>query len=68
MNTHPDRRVVQFGPSIGACRGKDIPAWIQTELGRFADYVGVAGPSADTDALKPGQSVIAPGLIYEDRR
>ncbi len=56
-----------FGPSIGLYQGRDIPAWYKTgDLG-LHDYVGVAGLMPDLNALRPGQSVISPGLIYQER-
>lgn len=55
------------GPTIGTYADKPIPAWIRTHEG-YADYVGVTGPVVDLDKLKPGQFVIAPGLLYQGRK
>ncbi len=64
---HPDRHIVEHGPSVGTYLERDIPAWIKTASGRVADYVGTITPAADLDTLADGESVIAPGLIYRDR-
>lgn len=64
---HPSRQIVAFGPSVGAYQGRDIPAWIRHGDGKESDYVGVAGLMPDLGALGPDQSVIAPGLIYQER-
>jgi hypothetical protein len=65
---HPDRHIIEHGPSVGTYKGRDIPAWIKAASGRMADYVGICGPSVDLDTLAAGQSVIAPGLVYQDRQ
>ncbi len=64
---HLSRTITALGPSIGTYQGRDIPAWIESGDGRRHDYAGVSGIYADLEALAPGQCVIAPGLIYQER-
>lgn len=58
-------RVVAFGPSVGRYMGREIPAWLQTADGTRHEYVGVAGAEVQLSRLAAGQSVIAPGLLYQ---
>lgn len=62
---HPSRRVVQFGPSLGRYYDRDIPAWYETADGQRHEYVRACGPRPDLDLLTTGQSVLAPGLLYQ---
>lgn len=64
--THPSRRIVLLGESLGRYMDRDIPAWYETADGQRHEYVGVAGQQVDLDTLSEGQSVIAPGLIYRE--
>lgn len=63
---HPSRRVVLMGPSIGQYLGRDIPAWFKTADGWRREYAGICGPQPDFDTLEMGQSVLAPGLLYQE--
>lgn len=62
----PCRQITAFGPSIGTYQERDIPAWIESGDGKRHEYVGVSGLCADLALLSPRQSVISPGLIYEE--
>lgn len=66
MQVSASRKIVAFGPSVGQYQGRDIPAWFETADGRTSSYVGVSGAVANLDTLLPGQSVIAPGLVYQE--
>ena len=63
---HPSRRVALLGPSIGQYLGRDIPAWYETADGQRREYAGICGPQPDFDTLETGQSVLAPGLLYQE--
>lgn len=63
--THPSRQVVRTGEKIARYLDRDILEWIETADGCRYVYVGICGPQPDLDTLKPGQCVIAPGLIYQ---
>lgn len=58
-------RVVVRGPIVGRYRDSDIPDWIETGDGARHQYVGTTGVIVDLSSLADGQSVIAPGLIYQ---
>lgn len=58
-------RVAYKGPSIGRYMNRDIPEWIITGDGTMHTYAGITGQEVDLKSLKDGQSVIAPGLLYE---
>jgi hypothetical protein len=54
---------VSMGPSIGNFADKEIPAWFIDATGVKHNFVGIC-PS--TPLLLPGQSFVAPGLIYSE--
>jgi hypothetical protein len=62
---HPSRRVALLGESLGRYLDRDIPAWYETADGKRHEYVRVCGPRPDFDTLVSGQSVLAPGLLYQ---
>lgn len=57
-------RVIEHGPSCGTFWDRPIPAWIITGDGRKHHFVGTGESPFDLSQLGPGESVIAPGLIY----
>ena len=66
MHVAPQNKVVALGESIGTYKDSIIPAWIETADGIRHEYVGKCGPGLyDMNELGTGQSVIAPGLIYQ---
>ena len=65
LKIHDGARIVAVGPRIGRYMDRDIPAWIETADGARHEYVGTSGPEVDLSTLCDGQSVIAPGLIYQ---
>ena len=66
--TPPSRQVIETGPSIGTYQDSEIPSWIKSGDGVVSKYIGIFGPEDDLRMLKPNQSVIYPGLIYETNR
>lgn len=62
--------VTRHGPSIGEFRGKPIPAYIITDDGRRHIFRQTTIELEDAQGgielakLRPGECVIAPGLIY----
>lgn len=60
-------QIIETGPSIGTYRDKNIPAWIKAGDDTISDYVSIIGDEIDLTTLKPNQSVIFPGLLYEER-
>lgn len=56
------------GPSIGKFAGRDIPEAVEDDFGHLLTYAGVAprlyNGKYDVDALKPGEFIVQPGLIY----
>lgn len=65
---NPDTAITERGPVLGQYAGKEIPAWIKNGTGRIFDYVGVSGARVNLATLGAGEVVVAPGLIYRDRR
>jgi len=66
MYVAPQCKIVALGESIGTYLNSKIPAWFETADGVRHEYVGQCGPGLfDMNELGPGQSVIAPGLIYQ---
>lgn len=66
LETHPSRRVSQLGESLGRYLDNHIHAWYETADGRRHEYVGICGSRPDFDTLTSGQSVLAPGLLYQE--
>ena len=56
------------GPSMGRYADKDISSWIIDASGRRYAYAGVAprkwNGQFDVDALRSGEFILLPGLIY----
>lgn len=65
--THPSRRIVGFGKPIGTYLDRPIPDFYQTADGVRHAFVGVCGPRPDLEGLKVGQTVLAPGLLFEQQ-
>lgn len=59
-------KVVDLGPSIGTIADRSIPAWIKLSSGRTLYYKSYLGAEIDLERLRPGEVVIAPGLLYAD--
>lgn len=59
------------GPVIGRLDGRDFSEFVRDEFGRLFAYSGVAPRRSDgqfdQDALKPGEFIVPPGLIYRYR-
>lgn len=57
------------GPVIGKLAGKEISEYVYDEFGRLFVYSGVAprrlNGQFDDDALKHGEFIVLPGLIYK---
>jgi hypothetical protein len=68
MQTAPERKIVEHGPSVGTLRDRDIPAFYVTADGIRHEYDRPAELDAegrcDLEQLAWNESVIAPGLIY----
>ncbi len=64
-NTTPD------GPVIGKLDGREFSEFVQDEFGRLFCYSGVAPRLSDgrfdDAALKDGEFIVLPGLIYKYR-
>jgi hypothetical protein len=56
------------GATIGTFCGEEIPESVIDEFGRLFHYAGVAprrtNGQFDDDALKPGEFIVRPGLVY----
>jgi hypothetical protein len=56
------------GATIGRYRGFPIPERVVDQFGRFFTYVGVIDRTGDgqydVEALKPGEFIVEPGLVY----
>lgn len=56
------------GPIIGRLGGRDFSEFVRDEFGRLFVYSGVAPRRSDgqfdQDALKAGEFIVLPGLIY----
>lgn len=65
LNTEPE------GPVIGRLDGRDFSEFVRDEYGRLFVYSGVAprriDGQFDQDALKTGEFIVPPGLIYRYR-
>ncbi|CAA2138897.1 hypothetical protein [Hyphomicrobium sp. ghe19] len=59
------------GPIIGRLDGRDFSEFVRDEFGRLFVYSGVAPRRCDgqfdQDALKAGEFIVLPGLIYRYR-
>lgn len=55
--------VTWLSHAIGRYLDQPIPASIETACGSHLEFAGVAPPNRPT-RLRPGERVIAPGLIY----
>ncbi|WP_045836650.1 hypothetical protein [Hyphomicrobium sp. 99] len=59
------------GPIIGRLDGRNFSEFVRDEFGRLLDYAGVAPRRSDgkfdPDALKTGEFIVLPGLIYRYR-
>ncbi len=59
------------GPVIGRLDGREFSEFIQDEFGRIFSYSGVAPRRSngqfDDAALKDGEFIVQPGLIYKYR-
>jgi hypothetical protein len=59
------------GPTIGKLDGKEISEFVTDEFGRLFAYSGVAprlsNGRLDDTALKAGEFIVLPGLIYKYR-
>jgi hypothetical protein len=59
------------GPVIGRLDGSDFSEFVRDEFGRLFVYSGVAPRRSDgqfdQDALKTGEFIVPPGLIYRYR-
>src|SRR5262249_31122458 len=57
-----------IGATIGRYRGFPIPERVVDQFGRFFTYVGVIDRRGDgqydVDALKPGEFIVEPGIVY----
>jgi len=64
-NTKPE------GATIGKLDGREISEFVTDEFGRLFAYSGVAprlsNGQFDDAALKPGEFIVPPGLIYQYR-
>lgn len=62
------RNVIAEGPVVGQYEGQDIRKSIVDEWGRRYSFVGIAAFSwdgqYDYDALKTGEFILPPGLVY----
>lgn len=58
------------GPLLGYYAGRPIPAAVVDHWGRHYSYVGIAprrrAGQYDVDALRPGEWIMEPGLVYRD--
>jgi hypothetical protein len=63
--THPSRRVVERGPSLGRYMDSEIPAWLLLGDETRYEYVATCGPVVDCATIKPDQVALAPGLVYQ---
>jgi hypothetical protein len=61
----PSRKIIEHGPSQGSYLGRSIPETFRTGDGALHIYVGVTGPTPNLESLLPTQSIIAPGLLYD---
>jgi hypothetical protein len=56
------------GPTIGHYAERTIPERVQDAFGRLYVYAGIASRRADgnfdDEALRPGEFIMLPGLIY----
>lgn len=68
--TSESRKIVEFGPSLGSYRDRDIPAYFVTAAGTRHEFdrIAVVHPEGGVELsqMTPNESVIAPGLIYRD--
>lgn len=71
MKTHPDRRIVEVGPSVGTFRDRDIPEYVVTESGIRSDFIRIAKHDrdgcCDLSQLGSDECIISPGLVYRAR-
>jgi hypothetical protein len=60
------------GPAIGIYAGCSFSDIVIDRYGRLFDYTGVAlrrmNGEFDVDALRPGEFIVQPGLIYRHRK
>ena len=60
------------GRSMGYYMDRPISEWVIDEFGRRLDYAGIAPRrwhgQFDGDALRPGEFIVQPGLIYRLER
>ena len=58
------------GPVVGYYGGSPIPAAVVDYWGRRYSYAGIAprrrSGQYDVEALRPGEWIIEPGLVYRD--
>jgi hypothetical protein len=63
------RGATPTGPAIGSYAGAPIAASIVDAMGRHYDYAGLAprrpDGTLDADALRPGEFILSPGLLYK---
>lgn len=60
----PNVEFVDMGPAIGRFAGHEIPGWLIDSNGMRHRFVSVISRGSHTQ-LQHGQSLVAPGLIYE---
>jgi hypothetical protein len=62
---------VSQGPAIGRLNGREFSEFVIDEFGRLFSYTGVAPRRSngqfDDAALKDGEFIVPPGLIYKYR-
>jgi hypothetical protein len=62
------QNVKPVGRTIGKFGDRDISEGLSDELGRVYRFVGLASRTMhgnlDPDALKPGEFILKPGLVY----
>lgn len=64
-NNQFDTRVVALGATVGTYQGHDIPGWFESSSGYRYEYIGICPDPIDLSLIKEGQSVLAPGLLYQ---